>query len=130
MPTATSLQSSSGYNKTERVHLQEKERTGRYTQTYVSPNEILRDCLFNSFGSVNDLRDFCFFCCEPLHKELREGDGFARIVTLLIKHHTEHNIVEDLWTQIRKQRPRRYEEYYPLWRQAVDNGGLNAPAQC
>jgi hypothetical protein len=85
---------------------------------YSFPNEVLIECLKESFTSDRDLRNLCLARFEELHGELKESDRRAEIIGRLVEHCVERSTEHVLWDYIRERRPLRYDEFYSRWEKA------------
>ena len=117
-PDVTSLPKPEKTEKNDSPHQQESDRLKKWKELIANnPKDIIHDCLSASFSSHSDISDFCFYYFEPLSKELRETDGYERIIRRLIQYCNEHGLMEDLWLHIKEKRINQYNIYYPKWKQ-------------
>lgn len=85
------------------------------------PNDIIRDCLTESFANFDDVSNFCFTHFESFSKELQANEGFKRAIVRLIEYCKTHGEIERLWSYIESKRKNHYNRFYPKWKQAIEN---------
>ncbi|MCP4119149.1 MAG: hypothetical protein GY737_27840 [Desulfobacteraceae bacterium] len=79
------------------------------------PEQIIRNCLTQSFSDPEDIGNFCFEYSDELHKEIRNTDKFATIVRKIIQHCNTNDCHDQLWQSIKAKRPNQFIKYHAMW---------------
>ncbi len=96
----------------------DKSEQGMLRPIINNPKQIIRECLNESFLSIDDLKGFCFFHFEGVHREIKKEDGHGVIVTRIMQHCYANACMDLLWECIKIERSNQYKKYYPMWERA------------